>query len=90
MYNETWAGHFRADAKFIRMCIVLLLPSTKDVSNVTFAAFRLPAGRASPILSSLSRRNLPPFFDLALQKKIVGRVTSTKTAINTYTSDETY
>ena len=57
--------------------IVLPLPSTKDVSNVTFAAFRLPAGRASPILSSLSRRNLPPFFDLALQKKIVGRVTNT-------------
>ena len=36
---------------------------------MTLAAFLRPAGSASPILSSLSRRNFPPFFDFALQKK---------------------
>ena len=45
------------------------LPSTNEVSKVTFAALRLPAGNASPILSNLSLRYLPPFFDLALKKK---------------------
>jgi len=36
------------------------------VSNVTVAALRRPAGRLTPILSSLSRNARPPFFDLAL------------------------
>ena len=35
--------------------------------RVTLAAFLRPAGSARPILSSLSRRNLPPFFDFALE-----------------------
>ena len=35
---------------------------------MTFAALRLPAGNASPILSNLSLRYLPPFFDLALKE----------------------
>lgn len=35
------------------------------------AAFLLPAGKLSPILSSFSRRERPPFFDLALQKEQV-------------------
>lgn len=33
---------------------------------MTFAALRLPAGKFKPIFSSLSRKDLPPFFDLAL------------------------
>lgn len=41
-------------------------PSTSDVSKVTLAALRLPAGRFKPILSSFSLKDLPPFFDLAL------------------------
>lgn len=44
------------------------LPSTNEVSSVTFAAFRLPAGKLNPIFSSLSRNDRPPFFDFALQK----------------------
>lgn len=43
------------------------LPSTREVSKVTFAALRLPAGKFKPIFSSLSRKDLPPFFDLALE-----------------------
>ena len=45
-----------------------VLPSTREVSRVTFAALRLPAGKAIPILSSLSLRFLPPSFDLALMR----------------------
>lgn len=44
-----------------------VVPSTSEVSKVTLAAFRLPAGRLRPILSSFSLRERPPFFDLALQ-----------------------
>lgn len=43
-------------------------PSTRDVSNVTLAALRRPAGKLSPIFSSFSRRHFPPFLDLALSK----------------------
>lgn len=43
------------------------LPSTREVSKVTFAALRLPAGKFKPIFSNLSRNDLPPFFDLALE-----------------------
>lgn len=42
------------------------LPSTSEVSKVTLAALRLPAGRFSPILSSFSLRDRPPFLDFAL------------------------
>lgn len=42
------------------------LPSTSDVSRVTLAALRLPAGKFNPILSSFSLKDLPPFFDFAL------------------------
>lgn len=45
------------------------LPSTREVSKVTFAALRLPAGKFKPIFSSLSRNDLPPFFDLALKRQ---------------------
>ena len=45
------------------------LPSTREVNNVTFAAFLLPAGSAIPILSNLSLRFLPPSFDFALKTK---------------------
>ena len=45
------------------------LPSTSDVRSVTLAALRLPAGNARPILSSLSRKNFPPFLDFALKLK---------------------
>lgn len=48
----------------------LHLPSTSEVNSVTFAAFLLPAGRLRPIFSSFSRRDLPPFFDFALQNSI--------------------
>lgn len=41
-------------------------PSTRDVSSVTLAALRLPAGRLRPIFSSFSRRHFPPFLDFAL------------------------
>ena len=44
------------------------LPSTSDVSNVTLAAFLLPAGRFIPILSNFSLSDRPPFLDLALKK----------------------
>ena len=44
-----------------------IVPSTIDVNNVTAAAFRLPAGRFIPILSSLSLKKRPPFLDLALE-----------------------
>lgn len=43
-------------------------PSTSDVSKVTVAAFLLPAGRLTPIFSSLSLSIRPPFFDLARRK----------------------
>lgn len=46
------------------------IPSTSEVSRVTLAAFLLPAGRLSPILSNFSLRERPPFFDLALQNNI--------------------
>lgn len=46
-----------------------VIPSTSEVSRVTLAAFLLPAGKLSPILSSFSLRERPPFFDLALQKE---------------------
>ena len=46
-----------------------MLPSTREVSRVTLAAFLRPAGSASPIRSSLSRKNLPPFLDFALEKE---------------------
>jgi hypothetical protein len=42
------------------------LPSTRDVSKVTLAAFRLPAGNVMPILSNFSRNIRPPFLDFAL------------------------
>ena len=45
----------------------MVLPSTKEVNKVTFAALRRPAGKAKPILSNLSLRYLPPFLDLALK-----------------------
>lgn len=44
------------------------IPSTRDVSRVTFAAFLRPAGKLRPIFSSLSLKDRPPFFDLALQE----------------------
>ena len=47
----------------------MVLPSTSDVSRVTLAAFLRPAGSARPIRSSLSRKNLPPFLDFALEKE---------------------
>lgn len=46
-----------------------VIPSTREVSRVTLAAFRLPAGRLSPILSSFSLSERPPFLDLALRKE---------------------
>ena len=46
----------------------MVLPSTKEVNRVTFAALRRPAGKAKPILSNLSLRYLPPFLDLALKR----------------------
>lgn len=52
-------------------CQLLLVPSTRDVRSVTLAAFLLPAGKARPILSNLSRRFFPPSLDLALKEKLV-------------------
>lgn len=43
-----------------------LLPSTREVSSVTLAAFLRPAGRLRPRRSSFSRRHRPPFLDFAL------------------------
>ena len=48
----------------------IVLPSTNDVNSVTFAAFRRPAGRVIPILSSFSLSILPPFFDFALKERV--------------------
>lgn len=42
------------------------LPSTSDVSSVTLAALRRPAGKLSPIFSSFSRNSRPPFLLFAL------------------------
>jgi hypothetical protein len=44
------------------------LPSTRDVSKVTVAALRRPAGKLTPIFSSFSRKSRPPFFDFALKE----------------------
>jgi len=52
------------------------LPSTRDVSKVTFAALRLPAGKFKPIFSSFSLSDLPPFFDFALIRKWIIRYVS--------------
>lgn len=43
------------------------LPSTRDVSSVTLAALRLPAGKFRPIFSSFSLKHFPPFLDFALK-----------------------
>jgi len=48
-------------------CGVVFVPSTRDVKRVMVAALRRPAGRVTPILSSLSLSARPPFLDLALQ-----------------------
>jgi hypothetical protein len=53
--------------KTVKTQLLYGIPSTSDVSNVIVAAFRRPAGKLRPILSSLSRRARPPFFDLALR-----------------------
>lgn len=45
------------------------LPSTREVSSVTLAAFLRPAGRLRPNRSSFSRRHRPPFLDFALEEK---------------------
>jgi hypothetical protein len=45
------------------------LPSTNDVSSVTFAALRRPAGKFSPIFSNFSLNSRPPFLLFALQSK---------------------
>ena len=63
------ADHFSSKSILAYYGLKNDLPSTNEVSKVTFAALRLPAGNASPILSNLSLRYLPPFFDLALKKK---------------------
>lgn len=42
------------------------------MSKVTLAALRLPAGRFSPILSSFSLRDRPPFLDFALLHRKTG------------------
>ena len=60
---------FRFEPNEFKIVNVNHLPSTKDVKSVTFAALRLPAGNAKPILSSLSRKNFPPFLDFALKFK---------------------
>lgn len=36
---------------------------------MTFAAFLLPAGKFSPSLSNFSRKQRPPFLDLALSQQ---------------------
>lgn len=51
----------------------LVLPSTKDVRRVTFAAFLLPAGRLRPSLSNFSLKQRPPFLDFALSGGQGGR-----------------
>lgn len=51
---------------FMELKTVNESPSTRDVSNVTLAALRLPAGKLSPIFSSFSLRHFPPFLDFAL------------------------
>jgi len=55
-------------------------PSTSDVRRVMVAALRRPAGRFSPIFSSLSLSARPPFFDLALQRE-----TRTRTRLESVT-----
>ena len=43
------------------------LPSNNDVNSVALPAFRLPAGKSTPILSlNSSRRRFNPSFDFAL------------------------
>jgi len=45
------------------------VPSTREVRRVTLAAFRRPAGKFMPILSSFSRSDRPPFLDFALGRR---------------------
>lgn len=55
------------------------IPSTKEVRRVTLAAFRLPAGKFKPSLSSFSLRQRPPFLDFALSKPNKSQVLKTHT-----------
>lgn len=73
VFNVCW---HMIDLWVLRVCTFRLFkkkknpsPSTRDVSSVTLAALRLPAGKFSPIFSSFSRRHFPPFLDFALQKQ---------------------
>lgn len=51
---------------------------------MTLAAFLLPAGRLSPILSNFSLRERPPFFDLALQNNIYKKGCFFLAVVNVY------
>ena len=65
-------------------------PSTRDVSNVTVAAFLRPAGKLNPIFSNFSRKARPPFFDLALKQKKQLTVRFNVVDNVNYTSDLTF
>lgn len=68
MVNSTLYHLLRCDIIILDKIINCNLPSTSDVSKVTFAALRLPAGKLRPIFSNFSRNKRPPFFDFALNK----------------------
>lgn len=62
-----------------KQALDIYVPSTKDVSKVTFVDFLRPAGNFKPIRSNWSRNVCPPFFDFALKywnnsKKFFGNV----------------
>lgn len=64
--GDSHMGWHRSPHVHTHMYIKPHSPSTSEVSRVTLAALRRPAGRLSPIFSSRSRRHRPPFLDLAL------------------------
>lgn len=71
MYSASClAGNSVSHTKWKSLAKCVASPSTKDVSNVTLAAFRLPAGKFSPIFSSFSLSSRPPFLLLALREAI--------------------
>ena len=66
---SVYAGHCMYVCVCVCVCVcVFSVPSTRDVSRVTLAALRRPAGRLRPIFSRRSLRQRPPFFDFALRE----------------------
>lgn len=54
-----------------KQALDIYVPSTKDVSKVTFVDFLRPAGNFKPIRSNWSRNVCPPFLTLLWNTEII-------------------